>query len=109
MLERYFKYPQVLRRLRSGMLGEEMDHIATHLFEVGYKHASAKTYISQLGRFSKYVTRNGGTPVDRDTIDHFMCSLPTVASRVAARTAIQHARRIAPHRFANPTARDVRS
>src|SRR5262249_12823033 len=42
----------------------------------------------------------GGTPVDRDTIDHFMCSLPTVASRVAARTAIQHARRIAPHRFA---------
>ena len=24
MLERYFKYPQVLRRLRSGALGEEM-------------------------------------------------------------------------------------
>ena len=54
MLERYFKYPQVLRRLRSGVLGEEMDRIATHLFEEGYKHASAKIYISRLGRFSKY-------------------------------------------------------
>jgi integrase/recombinase XerD len=100
MLERYFKYPQVLRRLRSGVLGEEMDRIATHLFEEGYKHASAKIYVSQLSRFSKYVTRNGRTPVDQDTIDHFMCSLPTVASRVTARTVIKHARRIAPHQFA---------
>lgn len=100
MLEHYFKYPRVLRRLRSGSFGEEMDRIAAHLFELGYKHASAKIYISQLGRFSNYVTRNGGPPVDRDTIDHFMCGLPTVASRIAARTAIEHARRIAPHRFA---------
>jgi len=100
MLEHYFKYPRVLRRLRSGAFGEEMDRIAAHLFELGYKHASAKIYISQLGRFSNYVTRNGGPPVYRDTIDHFMGDLPTVASRIAARTAIEHARRIAPHRFA---------
>jgi integrase/recombinase XerD len=28
MLELYYKYPQVLRRLRSGGLGDEMDRIA---------------------------------------------------------------------------------
>jgi integrase/recombinase XerD len=67
MLERYFKYPQVLRRLRSGALGEEMDRIAAHLFDVGYKHASAKIYISRLGRFSKYVTRNGRTALTRSS------------------------------------------
>ena len=45
MLELYFKYPRVLRRLRSGALGGEMDRIAAHFSEVGYKRASAKIYI----------------------------------------------------------------
>ena len=40
MLELYFKYPGVLRRLRSGVLGGEMDRIAAHFAEIGYKRAS---------------------------------------------------------------------
>jgi integrase/recombinase XerD len=32
-------------------------------------------------------------------IDHFLRSLPTTTSRIAAQVAIGHARRIAPHRF----------
>jgi hypothetical protein len=44
MLERYFKYPGVLRRFRGGALGEEMDRIAAHLFDAGHKRASARSY-----------------------------------------------------------------
>jgi integrase/recombinase XerD len=99
MLEHYFKYPRVLRRLRSGALSAEMDRIAAHLFELGYKRGSAKLYISRLARFSEYLAHDAGASIDRGMIDHFLCSLPTTTSRIAAQVAIGHARRIAPHRF----------
>jgi integrase/recombinase XerD len=103
MLELYFKYPRVLRRLRSGALGGEMDRIAAHFSEVGYKRASAKIYISQLGRFSDFAARNARTAViDQTVIDRFMHSLRTAAPRIAARTAIEHARRVAPEQFSIP-------
>jgi hypothetical protein len=31
MLELYYRYPRVLRRLRTGVLGDEMDRIAAYL------------------------------------------------------------------------------
>ncbi|MBV8455489.1 MAG: tyrosine-type recombinase/integrase [Acetobacteraceae bacterium] len=100
MLEHYFKYPRVLRRLRSGALGEEMDRIAAHFFELGYKRGSAKIYISRLARLSEYLAHDArASTIDRSMLDHFLRSLPTTASRIAARVAIGHARRIAPHRF----------
>jgi hypothetical protein len=93
MLELYFKYEGVLRRLRSGALGGEMDRIAAHYSETGYKPASAKVYISRLARFSDFVDRNGRTAkIDQNIIDRFVQSLPTASPRVAARTAIEHAR-----------------
>ena len=100
MLERLFKYRRVLSRLRSGALGKDMDCIAAHLIELGYRRASAKLYISRLARFSQYLTQHVGTcTIDQDMVDDFLCNLPTRTSRIAARTAIEHARRIAPHRF----------
>jgi hypothetical protein len=54
MLDFYFTYRGVLRRLRSGALGHEMDRIAAHFFQLGYKRASAKIYISRLARFSEF-------------------------------------------------------
>jgi integrase/recombinase XerD len=100
MLEHYFKYSRVLRRLRSGALGAEMDRIAAHLFELGYKRGSAKLYLSRLARFSDYLANDAGaSTIDRGIIDHFLRSLPTTTSRIAAQVAIGHARRIAPHRF----------
>ena len=65
MLEHYFKYPRVLRRLRSGALSAEMDRIAAHLFELGYKRGSAKLYISRLARFSEYLAHDAGASIDR--------------------------------------------
>ncbi|MER8746093.1 hypothetical protein NKH54_23880 [Mesorhizobium sp. M1004] len=48
MLEFYFSYRGVLKRLRSGALGGEMDRIAKHFFTLGYKRASAKIYLSRI-------------------------------------------------------------
>jgi site-specific recombinase XerD len=103
MLDLYFKYRGVLRRLRSGALGEEMDRIAAHFSEIGYKRASAKLYIGRLAKFSDFVIRNSRTAkIDQTIIDRFMQSLPTASPRIAARTAIEHARRVAPERFSIP-------
>jgi integrase/recombinase XerD len=103
MLEQYFQYPRVLRRLRGGALGEEMDRIAAHFTELGYKRGSAKIYISRLAKFSAFAARHVGTAtIDQEVIDRFVHSLPTATPRSAARTAIEHARRLAPHRFSAP-------
>ena len=103
MLELYFKYPRVLRRLRSGALGQEMDRIAAHFSELGYKRGSAKVYISRLAKFSEFAARSaGGATIEQDVIDRFVQSLRTATPRIAARTAIEHARRLAPARFSMP-------
>ena len=65
MLELYFKYPRVLRRLRNGALGEEMDRIAAHFSSLGYKPVSAKIYISRLARFSEFARHAGTAKIDR--------------------------------------------
>jgi len=77
MLDLYFKYKGVLRRLRSGALGGEMDRIAAQLTESGYKRASAKVYISRLSRFSDFAARHSlSTMIDQTVIDRFVDSLP---------------------------------
>ena len=103
MLEFYFKYRGVLRRLRDGALGNEMDRIAAHFSDLGYNRTSAKSYISQLGRFSEFAGRAAGAAtIDQDVIDRFLLSLQATSSRISVRTAIGHARRVAPERFSTP-------
>jgi integrase/recombinase XerD len=97
MLELYFKYPRVLRRLRDGELGGEMDRIAGYISEAGYKRESAKIYLSWLGRFSDHLwhaARN--TPINQAVIDALVDAYPTKAPRLAARTAIELARKVVP-------------
>jgi integrase/recombinase XerD len=105
MLELYYKYPRVLRRLRSGGLGDEMDRIAAYLFEHGYKRGSAKIYLSRLGRFSNHMPRGArSTPIEQVVIDGFVDDYSTETPRISARTAIELARRVAPERFSIPSA-----
>jgi integrase/recombinase XerD len=104
MLERYYKYPRVLRRLRSGRLGGELDRIAAYLFEHGYRRGSAKVYLSRLGKFSGHVSRTTpATLIDQAVIDGFVAEYPTETPRISARTAIELARRVAPERFSMPS------
>jgi integrase/recombinase XerD len=108
VLDFYFRYSGVLKRLRGGALGDEMDRIAAHFFELGYKHASAKLYISRLGRFSEFAagaTRAG--LIDQDLIGLFLLTLQTASPRIAAVTAIEHARRVAPERFSSPVSQII--
>jgi integrase/recombinase XerD len=104
MLELFFKYPKVVSRLRGGGLGGEMDRIAAYLAEFDYKRASAKIYLGRLGRFSAFVSRSSRTmPIHQAVIDRFVGDHPTEASRMAARTAVELARRVAPERFSTPS------
>lgn len=48
LLEVYFSYRGVLKRLRRGALGAEMDRIAECFFSLDYKRTSAKLQIAQF-------------------------------------------------------------
>jgi integrase/recombinase XerD len=103
MLDFYFKYPRMLRRLRDGALGNEIDRVAAHFCGLGYNPASARIYISRLAKFSAFAARSARTArIDEDVVDRFLLSLRTESPRVGARTAICHARRVAPERFSAP-------
>ena len=100
MLDHYFKYPRVLRRLRGGGLGDELDRIAAYLFTNGYQRASAKIYLGRLARFSDFMPGAARSrPVTQAEIDSFVGERETEAARIAARTAIALARRVVPERF----------
>jgi site-specific recombinase XerD len=106
MLDFYYKYPGVLRRLRDGALGNEMDRIAAHFSDLGYNRVSAKIYIGRLGKFSEFAARDAGAArIDQDVVDRFLLRLRTESPRIVARTAIGHARKVAPERFSAPCRR----
>ena len=103
MLDFYFTYPKVLRRLRDGALGNEMDRIAAHFSDLGYNRASAKIYIGRLAKFSEFAARDARSArIDQDVVDRFLLSFRTESPRVSAATAIVHARKVAPERFSAP-------
>jgi hypothetical protein len=54
MLEDYFLYRGVLKRLRRGALGAEMDRIAEHFSSLGYKRGSARIYLSGISRLGHF-------------------------------------------------------
>lgn len=100
MLEQYFRYPKVLRRLRGGGFGDELDRIAAYLADNGYRRASAKIYLGRLARFSGFISGVARRrPITQAMIDSFVGEHETETSRIAARTAIALARRVAPERF----------
>lgn len=104
MLEEYFSYRGVLKRLRSGALGAEMDRIAEHFSSLGYKRASAKVYLSRIGRFSRFAAAPcGSSLITEDIIDRYLQTFSTESPRIGAVSALQHARRVAPGRFIDPS------
>ncbi|WP_292530412.1 tyrosine-type recombinase/integrase [Mesorhizobium sp.] len=100
MLEFYFSYCGVLKRLRSGALGGEMDRLAKHFFTLGYKRATAKIYLSRIARFSQFAaTRCGPMPIHQDVVDSYLCTFTRDSPRIGAVSALGHALRVAPERF----------
>ena len=68
MLDHYFKYLGVIRRMRVGPLGKEIDGIADDLEQAGYSRLSARRYLSLIASFSRYALKSGVTLVQK--IDH---------------------------------------
>jgi integrase/recombinase XerD len=100
MLEDYFSYRGVLKRLRIGALGAEMDRIAEYFSSRGYKRASAKIYLSRIARFSHFAAEHYGSgPISEDIVDRYLRAFTTDPPRIGAVSALQHARRVAPQRF----------
>jgi integrase/recombinase XerD len=103
MLEHYFSYRGVLKRLRSGALGAEMDRIAEHFSSLGYKRASGKIYLSRIGRFSRFAAAHcGSSSITQDIVDRYLHTFSTDSPRIGAVSALQHARRVVPERFIDP-------
>ncbi|RUV61008.1 hypothetical protein EOA85_08310 [Mesorhizobium sp. M5C.F.Ca.IN.020.29.1.1] len=99
MLDFYFSYCGVLKRLRSGALGGEMDRLA-EFFTPGYKRASARIYLSRIARFSQFAaTRCGPMPIHQDVVDSYLCTFTTDSPRIGAVSPLGHALRVAPERF----------
>jgi integrase/recombinase XerD len=100
MLEFYFSYRKVLRRLRSGALGAEMDRIAGYFSSLGYQRASAKIYLSRIARFSRFAAKHCGSGrINEDVIARYLRTFSRDLPRIGAVSALQHARRVAPERF----------
>jgi integrase/recombinase XerD len=100
MLEFYFSYRGVLKRLRNGALGAEMDRIAGYFFSLGYKRASAKLYLSRIARFSHFAAADCGSgPIGEAIVDSYLRMFTTDSPRIGAVSALEHARRVVPERF----------
>ena len=95
-----FSYRRVLKRLRSGALGAEIDHIAEHFSLLGYRRASAKIYLSRIARFSHFAAPYcASDSITDDIVARYLRTFGTNSARIGAVSALQHARRMAPERF----------
>lgn len=109
MLETYYQYPRVLKRLRSGALGDKMDPIAAYLSEKGYKPASIKIYLERIARFSHFAGRVPTATIRREVIDRFLRSRKTASARISSQTAIAHVLQFLPDRFDSENTREASS
>lgn len=95
MLESYFKYPGVLRRMRRGPLAEDIDALAEDFARIGYARATVRRYLSLVASFSRYADRAGHTrpeALDMALVERFLSRIPESAgTRSVARTALGHA------------------
>ncbi|WP_247459217.1 hypothetical protein [Bradyrhizobium sp. 153] len=73
-----------------------MNSLASSL---GYKQASAKLYLSRIARFSRFAAARGSRPIGEAIVDSYLFTFTTDSPRIAAVSALQHARRVAPERF----------
>jgi integrase/recombinase XerD len=74
MLNHYFKYPGVLRRMRLGPLGPETVIVAGDLERAGCTYLSAKRYLSLITSYSRYALQSGCVriqAIDRALVERF--------------------------------------
>jgi integrase/recombinase XerD len=78
MLDSYFKYPGVLRRMRRGPLAGDIDGFAEELARLGYTRATARRYLSLMATFSRYAEKVGHArpkTIDVALVDRFLLQM----------------------------------
>ncbi|MGI9285027.1 MAG: site-specific integrase [Pseudomonadales bacterium] len=94
MLNTYFKYGAVLKRLRAGPLADAMDDIADGFTLEGYAQLSAVRYLSLLGSFNRYIQVAGCTTpeaISEELMARFLKEFPrTESTRILVKTALAH-------------------
>lgn len=107
MLDSYFKYPGVLRRMRRGPLAGDIDGLAAEFACVGYTRATARRYLSLVATFSRYAERRGvrcPEALDGALVERFLGQVARSAcTRSVARSALGHALRRVDHAGPGPT------
>jgi integrase/recombinase XerD len=97
MLEEFFKYPAVLRRMRLGPLADDIDEIAAELVRNGYARKSAIRYLSLIASFSRHAARLGckePQSIGNALGEGFIARISKAeGTRSVARTAVGHALR----------------
>ena len=94
MLDHYFNYPGVLRRMRVGPFKAEIEKVANDLERAGYSYLSAKRYLSLIASFSHYALQSGCTRVqsiNRALVERFLRRRSRSRSTaIVARSALGH-------------------
>ncbi|VIO69866.1 Tyrosine recombinase XerC [Bradyrhizobium ivorense] len=96
MLEFYFSYRGMLKRLRDGLRWIASRGTFSH--SVTSKHPPS--FICRIARFGRFAAAHcGSRPIGEAIVDNYLCTFTTDSPRIAAVSALQHARRVAPERF----------
>jgi site-specific recombinase XerD len=94
MLDSYFKYPQVLRRMRRGPLAGHIDGFAEEFARLGYTRATVKRYLSLVATFGQYAERVGHArpeTIDSAVVKCFLLQMKMSAgTRIVAQSALNH-------------------
>lgn len=124
MLERFFRQPRVLERLRGGVLGAALDDLAAHLCARGHALTTVQTYVRGAGHLSYWlgVERIPPASLTEETVRDFVqkhlpecrCQVPFGEPVSDLRAAMGHlllvlrrSGRVAPARSAEPRPADA--
>lgn len=100
MLDKYFRSPKVLERLRTSPIHDEIERVVVYLDERGHSWTVVQQYVEAIEHFAAWAStrRTGGISIDQTTVDRFLkehipkCHCPPPASRtvVTLRAALNH-------------------
>ena len=100
MLDRCFKRPHVLRRLRANPARRDLDRMAAYLLERGYAIGTIRHYIEAVEHFGRWIERKGVLPsaIDEQVVTTFLCGhlprcrcpFPNAQRLVTVRAALGH-------------------
>jgi len=78
MVERFYRKPRILKRLRSGPLGPYMDSVASELFELGFTRKNSGSHqLHLLDELNQWLERRGlgASELDEERIGEFLDEL----------------------------------